>query len=50
MSVSKTRIISHDYQILISNIKINLRAGRVIEAYERLQELEQLNARNLKEK
>ena len=50
MSVSKQRVVSHDYRLLIGVVKSLLRKGLVIEAFERLQELEILNQNNLEEK
>ena len=38
---------SHDYRILICIIEGKLREGRVIEAFEKLQELKELNQKNL---
>jgi hypothetical protein len=38
-----------DYRLLISVIKHLLREGKVIEAFEKLQELEKLNAFDIKQ-
>lgn len=41
--------VSHDYRLLICVIKGLLREGKVIEAYEKLNELSELNQKNLEE-